>query len=266
MEKDTEIKKEIIDTWSIEDVIMQTVQETLHGDEVKKIIRTSVEKGIERAMDSVLGYNGDAQKIIKDKVNKIMVPYLEEYDYQSMLVTLDEALSQLINSCKSQHVALLENFKTIMNPELTPKKITTSEIFDYYKAYVAKHINTYGIEVCLDDEPSYNNVTCKMSVEDKDDKSSVFSSSYDKKVIHFECDEDDGMEFFIPLSRWKSSHSKDWSIEKEGSVSIDKLRYMDNFAIFVARMYQGHTVVQIDEDCLIDEDVEIIEKPEATYE
>ena len=77
--------------------LLKMAQECLSEEEVKEILKKKFKESIESAIGSAFRW-GDAEKALKKKINDVMVPYIEKYDFSEYLPKLDTVLTEIVNS------------------------------------------------------------------------------------------------------------------------------------------------------------------------
>lgn len=126
--------------------IKRITDEILSDGTVDHIIREKLTKGIESAISNSFSY-GKLEKAIKERVEQVLVPFIEGYDMSSYIVKLDTILTEIVNkSVLVDNKKLLENFRFLMEePDVTEIKLT--DLFMEYKKFVAKNMDTSGRKV-----------------------------------------------------------------------------------------------------------------------
>lgn len=249
--------------------IEESIKKVLEGDELDKIIQKNVARGINEALDSIFGYNGDATNIIKENLKGVLIPFLSKYDYSKHIIKLDAVLGQILEESFKNNNILLSNFKTLCKESVAlsdTKKIKLSDIFATYMECVEKNIDTDGLEVEYDDEPHYEyvNVTCKVVYSDDEDR----YWTRDKRArIYFECEHDKDLNCYIDVHHWDFEEKNEWNFDsiKEDIKLKDLSRLNDDFKLYLMALMQSSITLEIDDDDM--EDSVIPEKePEPYYE
>ena len=246
---------------NLEESIKDVIQSKLSDGTIEKIISDKLEKGINDAMDDLFRSYGDIGKVIKDKAKEVMIPAIENHDFSDHIVKLDTILTEIVNkTALTENQKLLENFKELMLEE-DMKVIKSSELFERYCKYVAANVDTSKLEVYTDDTPTYEAVHCTMEIEYEERRS---WSDFEKANIVFECEEDEEMNFIIPISRWQKFDGDNWDIDYKTSPVIESLRYMKDFEIFLAKLKRCFCKLVID-DSSEDDYVTPEAEPEVTF-
>lgn len=240
--------------------ISNAVADKLNDGTFEKLIEQKLEEAIKKSLDDSLGYFGDSKKLIDKKINEVMVPVIENHDFNKYLVKLDEVLTSIINQTSLEdNKKILENFKELMRePEI--KEIKLSEIFERYCEHVSKNVKTCELEACCDDsEPYYEHVTANMEVEYVDKH--WFNSSYEDCYVKFTCDEDGDLNCQIKL--YRGIEKDKWSILKGvDAIEINSLRDLSDFEVFLSVLQRSFVKIVLDTESETDDDIEPEEKPE----
>jgi hypothetical protein len=230
---------------SLEDSIKDIISRKLTDGTVERSVEKYVEEGINHALKDLFGSYGDVTKVIEKQVKSVMVPYLENYDYSRYITKLDEVLIEVLKHSAIENKELLDNFKDIITAPSIEKEIKMSDIFKQWMKYVADNVETDGLEIDYDDEPSYEAVGVWFEVEEDEDRYDW--SIYKNATVKFECEHDEKMNAIFKLSRWKDSSRKGWDIEFKAVADISSLRYLDKFSIFLLKLKQNNIKVILDE-------------------
>jgi adenine-specific DNA methylase len=242
---------------SVKDVISKKLEEGF----VEAVIAEQLENGVKNALKDLFGTYGEVTKIIKKEVTSVMIPYLEKYDYSGYITKLDEILVDILKNTALDNKKILENFKELMAPE-DRKTIKATELFEQWMKHVAEHVETNGLDIDYDDEPTYESVEVRMEVDQNNDRS---WSDFKRAILVFECEHDENMNYEIPIHRWKDINKNDeWTIDYKAIFDLSSLRSLNKFDIFLMKLVQGYTRLVIDSEYETDE-VELEARPEATF-
>lgn len=130
-------------------------------------------------------------------------------------------------------------------------------MFEKYKEYVSESVDTSELEVYIDDEPRYQNVTAEVTV---DTRNSIFGGRFCDLV--FKCEEDEKLTKEIHLYESKRNGFRITRFESE--LDINSLRYVDKFDIFMMRLDRAFCdITDIME--MYDDDVNVEVEPEASW-
>ncbi|UDB48486.1 hypothetical protein [Bacillus safensis] len=240
---------------NIKDVIAQQLENGI----VENLIAEQLKQGVSKALEDLFSsYGGEARKVIENKLKSVIVPYLETYDYSEYITKLDHVLVETIKEASFDNRTLLENFKNLMIEE-KEKTIKLSDLYENWKEYVAKKVETDGLEVEFDDGPEYEAVEVRVEVERNEDRS---WSIFEHAIILFECEHDKEMNFEIPISLYK--RDKEWAINYRTSHELKSLRHINDFEILLMRLSQNGVKLDLDIEWENDQ-VTPDEEPEATF-
>lgn len=89
--------------------IRRITNEVLQDGTVDQIIREKVTDGIKGAIFDSLGY-GKLRNAIKERVEQVLVPFIEKYDMSDYIVKLDTVLTEIVNQ-----TALVDNKRLLQN-------------------------------------------------------------------------------------------------------------------------------------------------------
>jgi hypothetical protein len=246
---------------NLEERIQETVAQVFNDGTVENLIKERLTQGVDKALDHALGSYGDVTKMIEKQIKSVLVPYLESYDYSSYIVKLDDVLTEVLTHATLDNKKMLENFQTLMIPEKDMKRIKMSELFERWMKYVEGNVETDGLEVVYDDEPTYEYVGVRFEVK-KEDKERWSSIQY--ATIIFECDHDEEMNFIVKIHQWDYD-KEGWKIDYDRIPDMSSLRYINEFDVFLMKLKQQHIDLILDEE-EGSEEVEPEQKPEATFE
>lgn len=245
---------------SFEQKIADAVNEKLNDGTVEKLIEQYIEKAVSQSLNDIFGYSGSGKKMIQSKLDEVMIPVIENHDFNKYIVKLDSVLTEIINNTSlKDNKDILENFKGLMK-EPNKKEINLSEIFKEYKSYVAANVDTSELEAhCEDSEPYYDHVTATMQVEHEG--KGWFSSSFDDCTVKFICDEDEKLNAQIKL--FKRTYERQWRFRSgQDVIDINSLRYTNEFSVFIATLNRAFVKIEIDTEHDYDDDIEPEERPE----
>ena len=96
----------------LEQRISDAVNEKLNDGTVEKLIEQHIEKAVSQSLDGIFGYSGSGKKMIQSKLDEIMIPVIENHDFNRYIVKLDSVLTEIINNTRlKDNKDSLENFK-----------------------------------------------------------------------------------------------------------------------------------------------------------
>jgi len=243
---------------SLENAINEAITSKMGDGTVERLVADNLEKGINKALESLFGGYGDVTKIIEKKIKESMVDQIERFDYSAYVAKLDHVLIEILKNTTLDNKKILSNFQNLMVETNFPKVVKLSDIFEEFKKYVAKAVDTSKLEVVFDDGVSYEHVRITLEVEREEERS---WSSFEKVKVVFECEKDESLNTSFHLSKFREYP---WNVELDIETSISSLRRLDDFKIYLLKLKQS--VVDIEIDLENDEDdVYPDAKPEASF-
>lgn len=245
---------------SFEETLKTSLMMSLDAEVINEIVKKQMEIGINKIIQDMLGYNGDLSNVIKNKVRSVMIPAIENHDFNQYLVKLDCVLTELFNQTSiKENKVILDNFKDLLSDHI-PRTMNIQDIFDVWCKHVAENVSTTNLEARHDDdEPYYEPIDVQM--EFNIDRGCDWSS-YDWGGIAFICKHDSDMNREVRVYREKKKPESEWRLSSGNPhLEIRSLRYMKEFDILVERIYRNSVGITIDHDEL-DAEVEPNEKPE----
>ena len=244
---------------TLESSIKDVIAAKLSDGTVEKLIEEEMERGIQKSLQNIFSSYGDVTKIVEKKVKEVMVPYLEEFDYSSYIVKLDEVLTQILKETALPNKDILKNFQKMMTLPKKDEPVKTSELFDHYVKFVAENVETDGLGIDYDDTPSYECVEVTMEVVEEDTPS---WSTRKQGSIVFECKHDENMNIHIPIHGWTDLNPGLWYMDyQKESGNVASLRHLNAMDIFLLSLKQQNVKLEID---VYDESDEV--RPEAEPE
>lgn len=257
------VKKGMLLMANFDEDIKRITNEILQDGTVDKIIREKITKGFETAIDSAFSF-GKLRDAIRKRTDEVLVPLIEKYDMKEYIVKLDTVLSEIVNSTAlTDNKRILANFKNLMiEPER--KTITVTELFEEYKKFVAKKMDTYGRDVVIEDTAYYEPMSVEFEITKEEDRP---WSSFDRAVLELSVAEEDQQEKLnrsIRLEHYKNG-KEGWDIYTEFNPDITSLRYLDDFDVYLLKLQRAR--VKLIADKKYDNDsVDSENEPEAIYE
>lgn len=242
---------------TFEERIVKAVTDKLNDGTVEELVSDAVTKALKSSIEEQFKWNGDAKKVIDEKVKEVMTPTIERVNLDEYTVKLDTVLTEIINSTNLiDNKEILGNFKSLMT-EPDKDVISLEDVFEKYKEYVSKNLDTSDLEVYTDDEPRYQNVTAEVDVHIRDN---IFGGRFCDLV--FKCEEDEKLTKVIHLYESKSNRFCIMRFKSE--LDINSLRSIDEFDIFMMRLDRAFCdITDIME--MYDDDVEVEAEPEASW-
>jgi len=242
---------------TFEERIAKAVADKLNDGTVEELVSDAATKALKSSIEEQFRWNGEAKKIIDEKVKEVMTPAIERFDLRDYTVKLDAVLTEIINSTNLvDNKEILGNFKDLMT-EPDKDVISLKEVFEKYKEYVSRNVNTSDLEVYTDDTPSYQNVSARLETELT---VSIFGRRHCDLI--FECEEDENLIKKICLYESKGNRFRIAGLKSE--LDINSLRYVDEFDIFMMRLDRAFCDITDIMD-MYDDDVVVEAEPEASW-
>lgn len=242
---------------TFEERIAKAVTDKLNEGTVEELVSDAVTKALKSSIEEQFGWNGDARKVIDEKVEEVMTPAIERVSLDDYVVKLDAVLTEIINSTNLvDNKEILGNFKSLMT-EPDKDVISLKDVFEKYKEYVSENVDTSELEIYTDDRPAYQNVTAEVTV---DIRTSIFGGRFCDLV--FKCEEDEKLTKEIHLYELDGNGFRITRLKSE--LDINSLRHMDEFDIFMMRLDRAFCNITDIMD-MYDDDVEVEAEPEASW-
>lgn len=242
---------------TFEERVTKAVSEKMNDGTVEKLVADAAEKALKESINDQFRWNGEAKKIIDEKVKAVMTEAIEKVNLNDYTVKLDTVLSEIINTTNLiDNKEILENFKNLM---IEPDKdvISLKDVFEKYREYVGKNVNTSDLEVYTDDTPTYQNVSARLETKLT---TSIFSRRYCDLI--FECEDDTELTKKIHLYESESNKFRISGFKSE--LDISSLRSLDEFDIFIMRLDRAFCNITDIMD-MYDDDIEVEAEPEADW-
>lgn len=243
---------------TVEQNIAEMMQKKLSDGSIEKIIEEKLTKCIGDCMEDMFRWNGDAKKLIEDKLKETMVPVIEAHDFSDYTLKLDVVLTEIINTTSlKDNKQILDNFKELMIEDV--KEIKLSDIFYKWSDYVSKNVETSGLDINYDDGVSYDYVHIEMEVEEIENCSKY---APDKKIVRFSCEHDKEMN--LQFEVYKYDFMKGYEINGYEISNFNSLKYANDMQILLLKLGRNSAKITIDEDYMYD-DVRPENEPEPTF-
>lgn len=242
---------------TFEERIAKAVTDKLNDGTVEGLVSDAVTKALKSSIEEQFRWSGEAKKIIDEKVKEVMTPAIERVNLDEYTVKLDVVLTEVINSTNLvDNKEILGNFKDLMT-EPDKDVISLKEVFEKYKEYVSKNVDTSDLEVYTDDGPTYQNVSARLETELT---TSISGKRYCDLI--FECEDDAKLTKKIHL--YESESNRFHIVRFKRELDINSLRYVDEFDIFMMRLDRAFCNITDIMD-MYDDDVEVEAEPEADW-
>ena len=245
---------------NFEQRITNAVTEKLNDGTIERLVEQYIEKAVCQSLDGIFGYSGNGKKMIQNKLDEVIIPVIENHDFNQYIVKLDSVLTEIINNTNlKDNRDILENFKGLLK-EPNKEEINLSDVFEEYKKYVRSDVDTSELKANYEyGEPYYDHVTATMEVEHE--AKGWFASSFDDCTVKFTCDEDESLNMQIKL--FKRTNKDKWSLRcGQEVIDSNSLRRMNKFSVFIATLNRAFVRIVMDTEMEYDNDIEPDEKPE----
>jgi hypothetical protein len=246
---------------SLEERILQIVKEETSDGKLDDLFRTKFQSAIESAVDDVFKSYGSVVDKMEKEIKAVMIPAIENIDYSEFVMKMDHVLTNALKETTTPHRRLMENFAKLTKYEKAPETIKLSEIFEEYKKHVSSNVDTSDLEVEFYDEPTYENVTVCVEVEEVDNPSWSRREEYN---VSFMCEEDEELNVSVRIK--KALDSEFWIEKEDGFDSIRALRHLDGFSVYLMTLSQHLTNVDMDIRYSDSDRVEVEDKPEPNWD
>lgn len=227
------------------------LDEILKPEEVEEIIAQGVRDGVSKSIEKAFSWNGALHEALSKQVEQALVPAIENYDFSKYVVKLDETLSQIIESTALvDNKRILSNFKRLM-AEPPKEVITFEELFRAYCGFVEDTVDTSGLEVDTDDEPTYQCVHAMAEIE-RIEKPLFATSRREEAKLYFRVEEDDSISYEANLNRWSFDRAEGYEIRFDQSPDVSKLRYASEFEVLLMQLSRAGVRLKFDDENLED--------------
>ncbi len=223
---------------NLENSIKDCISKELEKGIIEKVLSEKLEECISSAVRDMFGYSGSIKKAIEGKIESVMIPYLENYDYSKYITKLDSVLVDVLKNSALENKKLIENFSVLLSSDKAPEKINISEIYKKWCDYCKENIDKDKVK---DSDYEGGYINTNLSVEEV----SSDWSNYEKHVVRFECEEDEDLNVEFMLKRWKKydeTHTLDW----EKKSDLRSLRYLSEFDMFMMKLDQAYSKIILD--------------------
>ncbi|MGY3748098.1 hypothetical protein ACWN8P_12640 [Vagococcus salmoninarum] len=242
---------------TIEKNIEKTVSEFLKGGNIEVKVEEKLGEAIDKALNDLFGYGGDLKKLLENQINAAIVPAIERHDFSEYVTKLEPVLIKILQETTFENNKVLENFKGLAIADV-PKDIKISEIFAEWCKYVAKEVNTDGLEVEYDDEPRYEYVACRFESVLEDGRS---WSNFEHGIVRFECEKDESLNVEFNISKYRGDN---WDINLNRVDNLSSLQVLNDFDVYMMNLSNKRTKLIL--DCEYEEEEVLPDaEPEASF-
>lgn len=100
---------------TFEERIARAVTEKMNDGTVEELVSEAVTQALKSSIEEQFRWNGEAKKVIDEKVKEVMTPAIERVSLDDYVVKLDAVLAEIINSTNLvDNKEILGNFKSLM--------------------------------------------------------------------------------------------------------------------------------------------------------
>lgn len=245
---------------TIEQRITDAVTEKLNDGTLETIIAKKTEEALNDAIKSIFGYSGKGKELLEKKLESLMVPAIEKYDFGEYVQKLDFLLAKL-----AEGIGLGDYAETIRHfTEFTqfdaPEEMVLEDLFDLYCDYAAKEVDTSCLEVDTDDEPTYCPINCRVTVEEH---------AYDKDslILKFRCEEDEKLSHDVRIWNLFREKKARYNVYIEAKdIPLNSLRKIGTFQLELIRLASVYTdIIGVSTENFIEEEIEVEAEPECDW-
>lgn len=260
------MNEEIRNADPIRSIIIQQYDKMLSDGTIENMVKEAMQKQIENVIrDSFNAYKGKARELIGKKLEEIIIPALEQSDFNRMTTKLSAVINEALeHSNVGVYAGILDGLKYMAG---VPKfknfqKVKLSEIFKEYQRYIGDCGNIYLDKDCCSEEDGayrkYWDVTCSMVVSWKN----VRSALVDRWDVELSCksnddalSEHDQEELRFRFSI-REGYEKTKRIIIHDLMDLYDLEKLDRFSLYLMQIRNHFCDIEID-DSEMEVDMEI---------
>lgn len=230
-------------TKPIEERVTETINEFLKSDYIETQVENALKEATKKACDDLTGWNSPISKIIKENVESVMVPIIEQYDYSQFVIKLDVILAEVLKDSIRPSNEIFEKFKKAT--EYTPKVV---DIKDILKEYIKYKESDYDLDLIEDEIEDYYDgdifeIPCSIEVV----KSGYLNDKY-SLVLKNEYEDD-----IIEINLRKDLYDNDFMITTDLAYDLRGLSYLSDFEIYLLNLQRNFTKITWDKAIINDE-------------
>lgn len=229
----------------LDEEIQRIAAEALGSEELETKFKEHVTSAFDDVFKDAFRW-GKIRDAVKNRLEEILVPYIENYDMSAYVVKLDAILAQLAKeTVVADNRKILENFNHLVGRPLS-QRITLNELFHEYAKHVESHADTMYLEVDFEGEPTYESIHVEANVvEERTRRLSFGSTSFTTAMLHFTADGQEDLNFSVELTHWNRDDY--WTIKAPRHMNIDSLRSMSSFEVLMLSLDQTFAQLTFDE-------------------
>lgn len=230
---------------TLDEEIQRIAAEALSSEELEAKFKEHIVNAFEDAFKDAFRW-GKTKDAVKNRLEEILVPYIENYDMSAYVVKLDAILTQLAKeTVVADNKKILENFKYLVGRPLS-QTITLNELFREYAKHVESHADIMYLEVDFDGEPTYESIHIEANVvEERTKRLSFGRTSFTTAMLHFTADGQEDLNFSVELTHWNRDDY--WTIKAPRNMNISSLRSMDSFEVLLLSLDQTFAQLTFEE-------------------
>lgn len=241
--------------------IMKIASDVLESGELEAVIRNKVLNAFSDAFERAISW-GNVRDAIRNRVEEVLVPYIESYDMGAYVIKLDAILKEILETTAiADNRRILENFKRIASMPKLGMTVSLEEVFAEYCKYVAERVDTADLEVVDEcDDPSYECVAVEAQIVKDDEPFGFYSRAGNATLyLHPTDHEQDNLCFAVKLVKW--DFNKGYVMKFEAEPTLPGLAHMNDFECYLMALSQAHVeLIGCERD--LDDEVEPNNKPE----
>lgn len=229
--------------------IMKIASDVLESGELEAVLRNKVLNAFSEAFERAISW-GSVRDAIRNRVEEVLVPYIESYDMDAYVIKLDAILKEILETTAiADNRRILENFKRIASMPKLGMTVSLEEVFAEYRKYVAKMV-----------DPSYECVGVEARIVKDDEPFGFYSrAEYATLYLHPTNHEQDNLCFALKLVKW--DFNEGYVMKFEAEPTLPSLAHMNDFECYLMALSQAHVELTGCERDL-DDEVEPNDKPE----
>ena len=260
------MNEEIRNADPIRSIIIQQYDQMLSDGTIENMVKDAMNKQIENVIrDSFNAYKGKARELIGKKLEEIIIPALEQSDFNRMTTKLSTVINEALGQSNvGVYAGILDGLQNMAG---VPKfknfqKVKLSEIFKEYQRYIGDYGHIYLDEDCCSEEDGSSHkfwvVTCNMEVHWSRSQAGLV----DWWDVVLTCQSDagalseDNLEKLRFTFRLRETYEKQKRIVIHDLVDLYDLEKLDRFSLYLMQIRNHFCDIEID-DSEMEVDMEI---------
>jgi len=263
----------------------ETIATVLNDNTTQQMIQDAMQKAIAKAVENNFDSYSPVGKAIKKKIEEILVPAVEAYDMSAYVPKLDAILTEIAKNPICNDVAkTTNNFKELFvgfgkakytlketKTKYGQRTATLGEIFDAYTKFIEEYeFDRSDLKVY--DSESYESVECYCDVEDISPERYSSRKTLQITLRNSVAEEHDNNEhsdtcFVFTLTQWDFMRKEGtWDLTYAVNPSLDSIRNMSDFEIFLLKIIQNHIDITDPQDFEESVILKMEPEPNVSYE